>query len=237
MAENTKPTKAKKKAVDPAPDPKTLRVTSEAGESRTLQIAKLSLDSTVSNAQTASLFSKNSFGEIGFTESVDVMRAKAKLIKAGDLSDLETTLTSQAAALDTIFNEMARRAAMNMGQHLGATESYMRLALKAQGQCRSTLETLAEVKFPKAAATFIRQANIAGQQQVNNGELRNKPHDAHAHEKTINQSNELLSEQASETLDTARARAPSRAYSELETMGAIDRTKDTGRKGARQSEC
>ena len=36
-----------------------------------------------------------------------------------------------------------------------------------ESQGRATLQTLVEVKFPKQA-TFIRQANIANQQQVNN---------------------------------------------------------------------
>ena len=45
---------------------------------------------------------------------------------------------------------------------------YLRLALKAQGQCRATLETLATIKNPPTV--FARQANIAnGPQQVNNG--------------------------------------------------------------------
>lgn len=67
-----------------------------------------------------------------------------------------------------IFNEIARRAALNMGEHLQATDKYMRLAMKAQGQCRATLQTLGELKNPRQMA-FVKQANIAnGYQQVNN---------------------------------------------------------------------
>jgi len=45
----------------------------------------------------------------------------------------------------------------------------MRLAFKAQAQCRATVETLAEMKNPHPFA-FVKQANIAnGPQQVNNG--------------------------------------------------------------------
>src|SRR3546814_10396254 len=58
---------------------------------------------------------------------------------------------------------------MNIETHLPATEQYMRLALKAQSQARTTIETLAEVKNPKAVA-FMKQANIANNQQVNNGD-------------------------------------------------------------------
>jgi len=44
----------------------------------------------------------------------------------------------------------------------------MRLALRAQSQCRATLETLAVIKNPTTVA-YVRQANIAnGPQQVNN---------------------------------------------------------------------
>ena len=55
-----------------------------------------------------------------------------------------------------------------MGQHLEAANRYMRLALKAQSQCRAAVETLAAMKNPPTL--FARQANIAhGPQQVNNG--------------------------------------------------------------------
>ena len=78
-------------------------------------------------------------------------------------------LTTQAHTLDTVFNELARRACANLGEYVNAAERYMRLAFKAQSQCRATIETLAEIKHPKPVA-FVQQANIAnGPQQVNNG--------------------------------------------------------------------
>jgi hypothetical protein len=52
-------------------------------------------------------------------------------VQSGDLSAVEATLTAQAAALNAIFSELARRAALNMGEYLPATETYLRLALKA----------------------------------------------------------------------------------------------------------
>ncbi|MDN8616544.1 hypothetical protein [Variovorax ginsengisoli] len=51
-----------------------------------------------------------------------------------------------------------------MGEHIGAMETYARLAMKAQCQCRTT----AEMKNPPVV--FARQANISnGPQQLNNG--------------------------------------------------------------------
>lgn len=47
-----------------------------------------------------------------------------------------------------------------MGEYLNATDTYLRLALKAQAQCRATLQTLAEIKNPRPVA-FVKQANIA----------------------------------------------------------------------------
>jgi len=60
---------------------------------------------------------------------------------------------------------LANRSALYLGDYLDAAERYMRLALKAQGQCRATLETLAVIKNPPL---FARQANITSSpQQVN----------------------------------------------------------------------
>ena len=228
MAKATKTTKA---AQTEPHKPNDLKVTLQPGQTKEHQLAEIGLSACAANAHTATIFAQGAFGQIGIGEAVAVLRAKAAKTEAGDLSELEATLTAQAATLNAVFNEMARRAAMNMGQHMDATEKYMRLALKAQGQCRATVETLAEIKFPRSA-TFIKQANIAGQQQVNNGQASIEGHKI-APEKTIGPTNELLTEGAHATLDTARAGAASRLDSELETMGAVTRAKDRGRQAHR----
>ena len=131
--------------------------------------AEISLSPVVGNAVTARTFTKGTFGAIDLTDSVEMIAEAVTKVQSGDLSAVEATLTAQAAALNAIFSELARRAALNMGKYLPATETYLRLALKAQSQCRATLQTLAEIKFPRPLA-FVRQANIAhGPQQVNNG--------------------------------------------------------------------
>jgi hypothetical protein len=86
--------------------------------------------------------------------------------KAG-LGIIEKTLVAQANSLDAIFNELVCRAALNMGEYLETIDRYMRLALKAQRQCRAMLKCLAEIKSP-APLVFVKQANIADNQQVNN---------------------------------------------------------------------
>jgi len=103
-----------------------------------------------------------------------------------------------------------------------ATEIYLRLAPKAQSQCRTTWESLAEIKNPRAVA-FVRQANIAhGLQQVNNGTGPEPP----ARAEIANQSNELLGGDNGQRLDT---RAPGTAVGgnpELATVGTFDRAEN-----------
>lgn len=150
--------------------------------------------------------------------------------KAGNMNRPEAMLLTQAHTLDVIFNALAQRAGANIGTHKDAAETYLRMALKAQSQCRTTLEALAEIKAPKSA-TFIKQANIAGQQQVNNGSVVNGGAGS-AHEKTPDRSNELLTESPHATLDTRRTGSTGGESSPVETMGKVDRSPDRGGKNA-----
>ena len=103
------------------------------------------------------------------------------------MTPADEMLVAQAATLDALFGQLARRSASNMeAGYLQASIGYMQLALRAQSQSRCTWETLSKIKNP---LTFVRQANIAnGPQQVNNGTrteaLTNQPNelngDAHA---------------------------------------------------------
>lgn len=86
-------------------------------------------------------------------------------VVSGNLSRLERMLTSQAIALDTIFNRLALKAASS--EYMNNYEGFMRLAFKAQAQARSTVEALAMLKHPQP---YISQTNIGqvGHNQVNN---------------------------------------------------------------------
>ena len=158
---------------EPKPDkaltgPKVMQVPCDSAFRDEL-LAELTTEGLLSNAVLMQSYSSQVVGEISITRAVDGLRTTIKEVKRGDLSSAETILVGQAAALNAMFYELARRAGANMGKHLGTMETYMRLALKAQGQCRATLETLAAIKNPPVV--YARQANInnGGQQQVNNG--------------------------------------------------------------------
>jgi len=107
---------------------------------------------------------------------------------------------------------------------MNAAEKYMRLALKAQGQCRATLETLAAIKNPQP---YI-QNNKAQYQQVNNGTAPSEGNNqtstrTHAHaEKNPENTNGLLEDKTHEQewLDTGAPETASGNDKELETVGA-----------------
>ena len=87
-------------------------------------------------------------------------------IQDGDMRPVEGMLYRQAKTLETMFTSLARRASGNDG--LKQFQVNLTLALKAQAQCRSTLEALAEIKNPRPVQ-FVKQANMTtGPQQVNN---------------------------------------------------------------------
>lgn len=100
-------------------------------------------------------------------ELVSELARQIDVVNVGDLARAEGILIAQAHALDNIFANLARRATNQ--EYLKQWEAYMRMAMKAQNQCRMTLETLATIKNPPVV--FAKQANInnGGQQQVNNG--------------------------------------------------------------------
>ena len=141
------------------------------------------------------------------------------VVRENDMSSVEAMLLAQAHTCDLIFNDCALKA---MGSDtMPKLEAYMRMALKAQQQSASTLRVLGELKSPKQIA-FIKQANVAHQQQVNN--CTAPP--TRAHEESSNQSNELLEHQHGERLDTGTAGQAGRGNQALETVGTIDRAKD-----------
>src|SRR5262249_40521843 len=122
----------------------------------------------------------------------------------GDLTRGEALLVSQAHTLDAVYNKLLLRAMANTDAgYISAAETYMRLALKAQSECRATVETLAALRNPPGIA-FVRQANIAnGPQQVNNAPPAvAEPSRARESE---NPPNKLLEQHPNEWMDT---RAP-----------------------------
>ena len=170
------------------------------------------------------------FGEIDNDEMLADLVRQIDQVKAGNLAPVEAMLLSQAKALEVLSTRLLYRGMS--AEHIAPFQANVALALKAQAQCRATLQTLIEAKQPRAVA-FVRQANIAQQQQVNNGTL---PSHAHAHARETQQpANELLEEptheQEQRMVPGAQA-APARGDSTLAAVGALHRSQDAPGKGS-----
>lgn len=205
----------------------TLEVPVDGGETMAGKSARLITEGVASNAFVSMMFCQYS-GVSGGDELSELVKSTRQTVEAnakGGSEQAEALLTSQAIALNSVFLEMSRRAAINMGSHLGAMETYMRLALKAQSQCRTTLESLAEIKNPRAVA-FVKQANIAGGHQQVNNPAPESP--GQAPERTgragrKRQQNRLLEDvQDAQWLDPRAAPAASAGDPEMATVGAVD---------------
>ena len=157
MAKTT--TKAKKAAPTPTPPATT-------PDKRHLEPHELVLSPTIQSAIGIQAWGKFA-GEVDLGELLKDLRERVEKVQGGDMRPVEAMLYGQAVTLETIFTSLARRATSQ--EYLKQFQAYLGLALKAQAQCRATLEALAEIKNPRPVA-FVKQANISGgHQQVNNG--------------------------------------------------------------------
>lgn len=222
--------KSRKPEEPPTPKSRRLEIQLPPGKTEDRVLTDLLADGEVTNASLTLRFAQAEHGEGSLTDMVASLREQGEAVNRGDLSATERMLNAQAVALNTIFAEMARRAVLNMGTHLGAMETYLRLALKAQAQSRATAETIAAIKNPPVV--FARQANInnGGQQQVNNCASENKEvagtSEASAHAgDSHSRPNELLEGLAHgrTQLDTGATQAAGRTHHGVETVGALNR--------------
>ncbi len=200
---------------------RTVNVVQLPGETADTSISKTVTRPEVGAAAVSTYFNPLTAGA-DINALVDEMSRQSKLVNDGDLNRAEAMLISQAHSLDAIFNAFCGRVAQNMGQHLQATEAYMRMALKAQSQCRATLQTLGELKAPRSIA-FIRQANLAnGPQQINNGVPSN------ARAETPASTNKLLEESHGEWLDARASREAGATDSAMAAVEKLDRSEKHG---------
>lgn len=160
----------------------------------------------------------------GLGEHIDVptmletLREQVKAVHGGDLKQAEAMLMNQATALQSLFARLTEKAMEQT--HMPNLEGFMRMALRAQSQCRTTLETLSAIKNPPIV--YAKQANIAqGHQQVNNGTLES------SRAREIENQQTQLSGGTHELLpDTRASGKESRVNPTLEALGEIDRAKN-----------
>jgi len=170
-------------------NPGAVTIHTKPGDDPKIVVAQTYLRPTVQAASTVRAFNKpkDSSGP-DLMALIDELGRQIQAVNDGDLRRPEAMLIAQAHALDAIFGNLARRAIAQ--EHLPQYQAHLQLALKAQAQCRATLQTLVEVKYPRQTQ-FVRQQNLAVNQQVNNG-TPSPALEPRARESEANPTNELL---------------------------------------------
>jgi hypothetical protein len=127
------------------------------------------------------------------------------------MAHAEAMLMNQATALQSLFVRLTER---GMDQsHMPNLEGLMRLALRAQNQCRATLETLSAIKNPPVI--YARQVNqTTGPQQINNSPSQARRLEDEQSKQA--RTGALLPDCRTSAVDGAAGAA-------LETLGEIDR--------------
>lgn len=205
-----------------------LNLQSKVGQSDADTLAEAAVKPSINSAILLHSITSVKYNEATELNSlVKELSSQAEKVQSGDMGRAESMLISQAHTLDGLFLMLCERSFKNMGENVEFTEKYMRLALKAQSQCATTLKVLGELKNPKQVS-FVKQANIAqGHQQVNNGHAQKADSGSRAEIK--NQQNELLEQKHGERLDFGAQGAPEASDTELEAVGAVNRPKDGAR--------
>lgn len=167
-----------------------------------------------------------STSDIDHMDLLNAVIGKWASVKGGSLEPMEEMLVGQAIALQTIFSNLAVRAANQT--ELTKYQAFFSMAMKAQAQSRATIAALVDLKYPRQV-TFVKQTNTAhGPQQVNNGTAPGES--SHTKELPI-QHNELLEDarNGGTHMDAGATAAAARGNPEMEAMAAIDRPKEPRR--------
>ena len=195
----------------------------KAGETVDRAMARVALEPGLQAALSLQQYHGVKLPELTLDALIEELGAQARQIDKGDLSRPEAMLIAQAHTLDAIFNNLACRAiGADLLCHL---ESFLKLGLKAQSQCRTTLAALAEIRQPRNVA-YVHQANIAhGPQQVNNGAGAGPG--AHKPTKKEKLKNKLLSENENGPQMDIRTKGKAGGNDPaMEAVGEINRPED-----------
>lgn len=146
-----------------------VEVAKREGENIGRTLARLTLDPQTRHANLAIAFGGQVFGDKhrpDMMESSAVLGEEIQRAMRGELSLATRILVAQAITLDAMFTEMAGRSGKNLGHYPDAADRYMRLALKSQSACRSTLEALTKLHQPREQTVKHVHVNDGGQAVV-----------------------------------------------------------------------
>ena len=157
---------AKNKSVGPMKPNHALDVEQTTAETGAQALARALLRPEGRHAVAASAFATPLLAineKPGIGDFIDHVKVVSDRAEGGDVAVASRMLASQALTLDAMFTELARRAAANMGEHILAADRFARLAMKAQSNCRATLEALAKLHQPREQTVRHVHVNDGGQ--------------------------------------------------------------------------
>lgn len=159
-------------------------------------------------------------GKLEITEVFESTMDVVAKVKAGDMSGPEAMLVSQASAFNSIFTELARRAAGNMGEYMSTMESNPTAG--AEGSSAIPGNHCNARCHEEPADRHRSASDIAnGPQQVTNGPLRAG--------NQANVLNELLEVEHGERLDPRTASQAGRVHPPLVAVETSNRASDASR--------
>jgi hypothetical protein len=198
----------------------------EDGETQERQEARAKLHPAWNNSITILKVMGEDIGAPGLVELLADLGTQCLAVSSGDLRRPEAVLTAQMQTLDAIFNHLTRFAYRNW-RRLDHAEPLLRLALKAQSQCRATVEAIGVMKNPPPTV-IAKQANVtSGPQQVNNGLGGNEATSAHGR-KIQNRPNKLMEHIDGQRLDPGAAGQAVGSDPAMASVGAFDRPQNKG---------
>lgn len=145
----------------------TLVVRRTPEESDSSALARTLMDVDTRHGFTAAYFVEKLLGtsdeKPALDDYIEFVKGGGANAAKGELAMASRMLSAQAISLDAMFTEFARRAANNMGDYFDASERYARLAMKAQSNCRATVESLAKLHQPREQTVRHVHVNEGGQ--------------------------------------------------------------------------
>jgi hypothetical protein len=115
-----------------------------AEQSRSASLADLMVNQPVGAAMT--VHDLNQCKLVELSDLRNVIAAAFERVASGDMSGIEKMLVAQSIALYAMFYRLTEKALTSeRQQHM---EGFLKLALRAQNQSRSTAETLSAIKNP-----------------------------------------------------------------------------------------
>jgi hypothetical protein len=177
----------------------------------------------VAAAEQHTVIGKTGNGQVGGWDGLsEQLEDLAKQLRQNDLTGVEDMLMGQAVALQAMFVRLTEGAMV--AENVTNYDLKLRYALRAQSQCRATLETLAAIKNPPVI--FARQVNATtGPQQINNSGPRARENESGRNEQSDGAAHELCQDGGTPALAVGND-------SPLAPVGEIDRAPDAGGKGA-----